>query len=88
MIFGVDIKDYKEKYKAILVELHYKKEEGHNQGNMRDVLYNDILFDVGLTGIRFYAYRSSPFLCVKTISVRIDILANARNLFNIFRPVI
>ncbi len=55
--FGIDVIDYKEFFKPILLELKEKKEYGHEQGMIQQVLYKDLLFDVGLTGMRFYAYR-------------------------------
>lgn len=55
--FGIDIIDYKKYYYPILLELKEKKETGQELGLVQQVNYKDLLFDVGVTGIRFYAYK-------------------------------
>jgi hypothetical protein len=57
MIFGLDIKNYKSRFKAILMELKEKKDIGHDLGREQDILYNNLLLSLGMTGIRFYAYK-------------------------------
>ena len=55
--FGIDIIDYKNKFRPILLELKEKKETGQELGMTQQVNYKDLLFDVGATGIKFYAYK-------------------------------
>jgi hypothetical protein len=55
--FGIDIVDYRKKYNAILLELKEKKETGQEYGFEQVVIYDNLSFEVALTGMRFYAYR-------------------------------
>lgn len=56
--FGLDIEDYAKEYKPILIELEEKKAEGQLEGKMQKIEYNNILLDVGMTGAKFYRYRT------------------------------
>lgn len=55
--FGLDIIDYKKEFKPFLIEFKELKEEGQSLGKELDITLNNLMLVVGLTGMRFYAYR-------------------------------
>ncbi len=51
--FGIDIIDYENKFKPILLELRDKKENGQEIGIAYHIDYNNLLFEVGLKVLDF-----------------------------------